>query len=151
MWEPGDPGAPRQTTEEGAEGRREGGGPPVVFACRCWRKKRGSYKPHQLGKTSGHSVEGCTPILRAKVWSTVSPPTCGGAERGEGDCTSNQCLSLQGFETVPKGWSWGLPAVGAMAQARAKLYLSDLTRYRSTRYASSRKAKKKMPKTRKSM
>lgn len=54
-------------------------------------------------------------------------------------------------KTVPKGWGWGLPAAGAAAQARAKLYLSDLTRYRSTRYASSRRARKKMPKTRKSM
>lgn len=54
-------------------------------------------------------------------------------------------------KTVPKGWGWELPAVGAGAQARVKLYLSDLTRYRSTRYANSRRARKKTPKTKKSM
>lgn len=37
-WGPGEPGGPRQTTEEGAEGRKEGGSLLVVFACRCWRE-----------------------------------------------------------------------------------------------------------------
>lgn len=58
-------------------------------------------------------------------------------------------LQVYKVKTVPKGW--GLPAVGTGVQARARLYLSDLTRYRSTRYASSLRARKKIPKTRKSM
>lgn len=67
-WGPGKPEAPRQTTEEGAKGRKKGGSLLVVFACRRWREKGGNYKPYQLEKTPEHSKEGWNPHSQRHGW-----------------------------------------------------------------------------------
>lgn len=107
---PREHGAPRQTAEKGALGRREGGNLSVVFACRCWREERGSYKLHQLGKTPGLNGEGWSPTSRAEVGSlgthsqTVEQLR---ERRAVAPATNAQVYKVK---TVSRGWSWGLPA-----------------------------------------
>lgn len=107
---PREHGTPRQTAEKGAFGRGEGDNLPVVFACRCWREERGSYKLHQLGKTPGLNGEGWSPTSRAEAGSLGTHSQTVEQLRERRAVAPATNAQVYKFKTVPRGWSWGLPA-----------------------------------------
>lgn len=128
---PGEPGAPRQTTEEGS----------------CGGRRRVAASPWSLHADVGKRREEATDLQTASTWEDswawrggLAPPAPGpqlGAQSNsqpvedlrEGRTAAPAARAqVYKVKTVPKGRGRGLPAAGAGAQARAKLYLSDLTR-----------------------
>ena len=131
QWGPGEPGAPRQTTEErGCGGRRQ-------VAASPWSLHA------DVGKRREEATDLQTASTREDSWAWrggLEPPAPGPRLGAQSDSQPVEELregraaapaaGAQVYEvkTVPKGRGRGLPAAGAGVQARAKLYLSDLTR-----------------------